>query len=238
MSKSSVERLIRLSQAWALVVLPSLLILVFALHFRRLSDFFEFHMAYTPRPAESTVRALVRIGESRLVLHDPHMLAYLGLPLFLLVAFGLYALGRRVRPLASLIGIALTTIGTIYIAGLFSAWTAFFGIGLVDPQYLEGATAAFAALTAPRGALLITTSLAKLSMIGIGFQSLVLLRTRTVPSWSPILIACGCALFLAFWDLDNWMLIGSALVLAGFIPMRSRLLQLAPDSSSVANNQS
>jgi hypothetical protein len=34
-------------------------------------------------------------------------------------------------------------------------------------------------------------------------------------------------MFLAFWDLDNWMLIGSVLLLIGFLPMRKALLQEA-----------
>ena len=34
-----------------------------------------------------------------------------------------------------------------------------------------------------------------------------------------------CTLFLAYWDLDNWMLIGMGLILAGFIPVRKALLQ-------------
>jgi hypothetical protein len=38
-------------------------------------------------------------------------------------------------------------------------------------------------------------------------------------------VVAGSGLFLAFWDLDNWMLIGSALILIGFIPMRQALLQ-------------
>jgi hypothetical protein len=31
-------------------------------------------------------------------------------------------------------------------------------------------------------------------------------------------------LFLLFWDLDNWMLIGILLMLAGFVPVRQALL--------------
>lgn len=221
MSQSTVDRLVRTWQAWALVALPSLLIIVFALHFRRPADFFVFQSGYTPPPAEARVAALVAAGDRRSILHDPHMLAYLGMPLFLLCAFGLYALGRRARPLASLLGVTASTTGAIYLGALFGTWTAFFAIGLVDPQYIDGATAAFAALTAPRGALLITTSLAKLSMIGLGLQALALLGTRTVPNWSPIVAASGCAVILVFWDLDNWMLLGSALMLAGFLPMRA-----------------
>jgi hypothetical protein len=217
------ERWIRKLQGWALVLLPALLMLVFLLHFRRPADFFDFHLTYTPRSAERSVTGLVAAGAGRPVLHDPHMLAYLGLPLFLLSSFGLYALGRRERPRASLVGLATAAAGTIYIGGLFGAWTAFFGIGTVDPKFLDGAIASFAALTAPRGALLITTTLSKLTMVGLGIQALALLGRRGIPRWAPLAVTAGCVLFLLFWDLDNWMFIAAALMLAGFLPMKARL---------------
>jgi hypothetical protein len=33
-------------------------------------------------------------------------------------------------------------------------------------------------------------------------------------------IVAGCAVFLAFWDLDNWMLVGSVLLLLGLAMSR------------------
>jgi hypothetical protein len=42
-------------------------------------------------------------------------------------------------------------------------------------------------------------------------------------------IVVGSALFLAFWDLDNWMLVGSALLLIGLAmsrPSRATVNQL------------
>ncbi len=234
MAYSFADRLVCSAQAWALVLLPILLILVFAAHFNNPGAFFEFEYRYTPPPAEAQVKALVAAGDRRPILHDPHMMAYLGMPLFLLCAFALYALGRQVRPLASLLGVAVSATGAIYMGALFGTWTAFFAIGLVDPQYTEGAIASFGALTAQRGALLITTSLAKLSIFGLGLQAITLLGTRLVPNWSPIAATVGCGLFLAFWDLDNWMLIGTALILAGFIPMMRARLRMSQSEESAS----
>jgi integral membrane sensor domain MASE1 len=66
--------------------------------------------------------------------------------------------------------------------------------------------------------------LAKLTMVGLASQGLALLGTRSIPKWSPFSIAAGATLFLAFWDQNNWMLIGSVLILAGLMPIRKRLL--------------
>ena len=224
MPSPTADRLILASQRSALLALPALLIGVFALHFPGAADFFDFHLSYAPAPAAQVVASLVAAGNPGPLVHDPHVIAYLALPLFLLCASGLYALGRHARPVASLVAMAIAVVGVIYLGGLFGMWAAFYrGLGDVDPRHLEGATATFAAMSAPQGAFLLTTTLAKLAFVGLALQALVLLGTRLVPRWSPLLVAGGCVLFLAFWDLDNWMLMGAVLLLAGFLPMRAAL---------------
>lgn len=154
------------------------------------------------------------------------MIGFAALPIFVLCSFALYVLGSRTRPFASAVAMMITISGTIYMGGVFGMWTAFFrGIGNVDPSYQAGAIATFSAMTAPQGAFLFTTTMAKLAMVGLGLQALLLLWTRAASAWSTISIAAGCCLFLLFWDLDNWMLIGMVLILAGFIPIRRALLR-------------
>ena len=71
----------------------------------------------------------------------------------------------------------------------------------------------------------IDTIKAKLTMIGLGVQALTLVGTRVAPMWSIVCVVVGCLLFLLFWDLDNWMLIGTLLMAIGFWPMRGALLR-------------
>ncbi len=150
---------------------------------------------------------------------DPHMLGYLGLPLLPLCAYALYTLGHPTRPLLSGIALFITTSGTVFLGGIFGMWTAFYrGLGNVDPQYTAGAIATFQGMTAPHGAFLITTTLGKLAMVGFALQALTLLGVRGIPKWSVACVVVGCAMFLSFWDLDNWMLIGVALMMTGFVP--------------------
>lgn len=79
------------------------------------------------------------------------------------------------------------------------------------------------ATNAPSGAFLLTTSLAKLALIGLAAQVLTLWNTRIVANWAIAAATSGCALIVVFWDLDNWMLIGAVLMLVGFIPIKRRL---------------
>lgn len=226
MNSTKSGRLIRSVQGWALIAFPAILMLVFALHFREWNDFFAFRWRYEPRQPDIVVRALIAGANRTPLIHDPHVIAYLALPLLYLCAFGLYNLGRVARPVGAAIGLSLTLIGTLYTGGLFGMWTAFYrGLGNVESRHVEGATAAFVGMTAPGGAFLLTTTLAKLAMLGLGVQTQVLWGTRIAPPWALVASATGCALFLMFWDQDNWMLIGAALLCIGFMRMRSRLLR-------------
>jgi len=221
--------------AAALLVFPCIFVLVFIMHFRRLADFTHFRMQYVQGSPERTVAALIAAHNHWPLIHDPHMIAYLALPVFPLCAFALYLLGRNARPVTSAITMMITIAGTIYMGGLFGMWTAFYrGLGLVDPANLAGATATFTAMTTPQGAFLVTTTLAKLTMIGLATQALTLIGARVAPIWAIVSVVLGCSLFLMFWDLDNWMLIGTLLMGIGFLPLRAALLHQTDDDAKKA----
>jgi hypothetical protein len=214
----------RRALATALLIFPCLFILVFLLHFRHPADFFHFRLHYSPRAPEQVVAALIRAQNRYPLVHDQHILAYLSLPLMPLCAFAMYIVGRARRPLASAASMFITVTGTIYLGGIFGMWTAFYrGLGSVDPSQTEGAIATFKAMTANQGAFLLTTTLGKLSMIGLAAQALTL--WGRVNAWAIACILSGAVLFLLFWDLDNWMTVAMLLILIGFVPVRRALVK-------------
>jgi hypothetical protein len=209
----------RKASAAAMFLFPLLFIAVFLMHFQHPSDFFHFRLHYAPRDPVTVVTGLVRAQNRWPLFADPHMLGYLGLPLLPLCAYALYMLGRTKRPLLSGIALFITVSGTIFLGGILGMWTAFYrGLGNVDPQYTAGAIATFQGLTAPHGAFLVTTTLGKLAILGLALQALTLLGVRGMPHWAVACVVVGCAMFMTFWDLDNWMLVGVALMMTGFIP--------------------
>jgi hypothetical protein len=214
---------IRRALAAALLIFPCLFVLVFLMHFRRPADFFHFRLHYVPRAPEQVVTMLVRAQNRWPMVHDPHILGYMTLPLIPLCAFAMHLIARARRPLASAVSMVVTVTGTIYLGGIFGMWTAFYrGLGLVDPSQTEGAIATFKAMTTNQGAFWLTTTLGKLAMIGLAAQALTL--SGRIKAWAVACIATGAILFLLFWDLDNWMMIGTLLMLVGFIPVRRALL--------------
>jgi hypothetical protein len=228
-SALSVNRVVRYSQALALVGLPLLWLPMFMLHFRTLSDFFVFHARYVPVPAADKVTRLIAAGNRWPMIHDPHVLGYLTLPLLVLGAFGLYAVGRGLRPRIAALGVSLTVAGSIYVGGIFGLFTALTrGLGDVDPRYTDGAVATYAAVTSSHGAYGLTRSLAELAMLGLAIQAIATWRAPAVPRWAPALVIVGCAFFLAFWDIDNLMFVGSLCLIAGFVPIARELWRSHP----------
>jgi hypothetical protein len=211
----------------SLFAFPCMMLLVFVLHFGKLTDFFNFRLHYTPTPADQIVPRLITLHNSSLLIADPHVIAYLSLPIIVLSALALFLLGWRVRPLASAAAAFITLSGIVYLGGLFAMWIALFrGLGFVDASQTSGAITTYAALSAPQSAFLLITVLAKLTMVGFIAQVLILIGTRIAPWWSILSVTFGCSLFLAFWDLDNWMLIGAVLILVGFLPLAKAVVNL------------
>lgn|ERR1039457_3637444 len=224
MNPSPLDRFVRCSQAIALVGLPLLWMLMFVLHFRSIAEFFVFRDHYVPVSAADTVARLIEARNRWPMIHDPHQIGYLSLPLFVLAAFGLYAVGRRANPVIAALGISLAVTGSIYVGGVFGLFTALTrGLGDVDAQYIDGAIATYSAATADRGAYGLTRSLAELAMLGLAVQAIALWRAPRVPRWAPVLVVAGCSLFLVFWDVDNMMFAGSLCLIAGFIPVAREL---------------
>ncbi len=224
MNEPPADRFVRHAQALALVALPLLWMLMLALHFRSLADFFVFHERYVPAPAADKVTRLIEARNLWPMIHDPHLIGYLSLPLLVLGAFGLYAIGRRARPGIAALGLSLTVTGSIYLGGVFGLFTALTrGLGDVDSRYTEGAIATYAAVTADHGAYGLTRALAELALLGLAVQALALWRAPRLPRWVPVLVILGCGLFLEFWDVDNLMLVGSLCLIAGFVTIAREL---------------
>jgi len=232
MPMNNATRLARHVQAIALVGLPLIWLLMFALHFRSVSDVFVYHDHYVPVPAATTVTGLIEARNRWPMLHDPHQLGYLSLPLVVLMAFGLRAAAAGTRPILAQLGVAITVTGTIYLGGVFGLFTALMrGLGDVDAQHAVGAAAVFAAVTADHGAYGLTRGLAQLSMCGLMVQAASLWRVPHIPPWSPIALFIGAALFLRYWDVDNMMLLAALCLLVAFIPVARELWRAAGGAS-------
>jgi hypothetical protein len=205
--------------ALAGVAFPATLILAFASHFAGEfgpRDLLTLRLRYVRPPAERFME-LFR-SDSLLDFVLPHLVIYLALPLVVLAALSLASRLFERRPRLAVVGLAMTTIGTIYMGGVFGSWLSFTAAGDVAEAHVQGAIPAVAALIGDPPMLTLTSALAVLSLGGIMLLAAGLFLSRAVPRWQALAIFLGNGMIVAFMDIDNLMMVGSALWLVGAMP--------------------
>lgn len=207
-----------------LLLFPIVLMVAFALHYESIADFFVFELKYEASSAGELMNTLRSEGAFRYYIL-PHLIAYLGVPLYFSTALTLGYVIYKKRPGFAIIGIVLTGIGSIYMGSLFGTWLSFGAIGNVPVNQIGGATYALEALTEMQGIMMLTTLLASLVLIGLIILAIGLILSYNIPKWSGILLLIGNILILIFMDLDNWMFIGASLILIGLIPISKKLIK-------------
>lgn len=208
----------------SLILYPLTFMLAFAMHYRSIAEFFVFKLKYVQVPVEESVRMLMGPDAARNYI-NPHLVAYFSVPLMISASLALgYVLFEK-KPWTALIGVSLTTIGSVFLGGVFAAWLSFAAIGNMPADQFEYAVSAFSALTAMQGTLALTTYLSVLSLLGFLVLAVGLFQSRIVPKWSAGLIFIGTLMIIVFMDLDNWMFIGSLLMLIGMFPIALKLIK-------------
>ena len=202
----------------SLLLFPLILMIAFGLHFETVADFFVFKLRYQP-PTASDFMATLTDPVARGRYTVAHMVGYLDLPLFIGAALFLSSVLFDERPWVAAIGAALTTIGTVYMGGVFGSWLGFAAVGNVAPDQVAGAIPVLEALTEMQGPLLLTTMLSGLSLGGLMVLAGGLFFTDLAPKWAPALIFLGNLMIFVFMDLDNWMMIGALMMLVGSLPI-------------------
>ncbi len=113
------------------------------------------------------------------------MIAYLGDASAAAMRVRPVLLGREARPVASAITMMITISGTIYMGGVFGMWTAFYrGLGIGRSRKSSRSNRHVHRDDHSARRISGDHELAKLTMIGLAAQALVLLGTRVVPDWS------------------------------------------------------
>lgn len=149
----------------------------------------------------------------------PHLVGYVSLPLFIISALAMAYASYRHAPKHAAFGLLFTIIGTVFLAGVFSAWLSFAAVNQtqnIEPQNL---ISVLKALTNMQGPLLVSTILSGLSFAGLIILGFGLYQVRTLPRWSTLTYIGGSFMILLFMDLDNWMLIGALLQGLGIWPL-------------------
>ncbi len=212
---------LRKTLAVLLLLFPSIMMLAFALHFSSVHAFFNFHLHRDPYDAGKLFDALVEGRGHGFVM--AHTVGFFSIPLFMIATLLLAWLLYQQKPIWAFIGAVIGIIGCAGIAAVFGAWLSFSGIDTLSPQYYAGAREGFIELVKMKGMLKFFTVLSYLSFIGLAILAVGLARAKQFKLPNMLCIIIGTMLFVIFMDMDNWMFIGSALILIGFLPISKRV---------------
>lgn len=153
-----------------------------------------------------------------------HALVYLTLPLMLLYYVQLARLVSKTRPWLALVGIAATWYGISFMIGNFGSVQAEGAIGNLLPR--EIAIPAIQ-LFVDNARLMAITFYGQ--MAGVIGPMIILvglaLSPKVAPRWSGPLALIGNLIFVAFIDIDAFMLVGQLFILIGLLPIALKLLK-------------
>lgn len=122
---TSLQKTMHIVGSLSVIALPISLMVAFDMHFSSIQDFFVFRFI---KPEYSVERLLSTLMSSdhgfRLYTH-PHLVAYIGLPLFIISAMSLAYIQYKQTPWHAMVGLVITSIGTVFMGGVFGAWLSF-----------------------------------------------------------------------------------------------------------------
>lgn len=207
--------------AVVLLAFPAIMMLAFIMHFNSFHSFLNFRFSRDIYDAGKLFDLLVSSGGHGFIM--AHFVAILAVPLFFMAIMILGSLLYPDKPLIAIMGVIIGTIGCTAMAAVFGAWLSFTGIATVDKSAYAGARIAFIELVRMKGPLKIFTSLSNLCFISIIILTTGLIWTKKFDLWRMLCIILGAILFIIFMDMDNWMFVGSLLLLLGFMPISRKL---------------
>jgi|GEM_PF-2494392 len=201
------------------IAFPAILIFSFFIHHIgefTMADLFTLKFRYI-QPTPERFMELFR-SESAIDFIIPHLIIYLALPLVIPAVAYLGSLLFKNKPWLSIIGVSVSLIGIVFMGGVFGSWLSFIAIGNVSSDLVAGAIPFIEAVTRNNGLLMLTSSLAALSLIGFMIITAGLFFTRSIARWQSVLIFLGNLIIITFMDIDNLMLVGSLMWLLGILP--------------------
>lgn len=204
----SAMRFIKIIGAISLVVAPLLTFIGWAIAHESIGSFLNFN--FTWAPTDGTTK-LTSSSDPVLLFRYyllPHYFIYSAFPFYIGLAIALMYKLYKKAPWHSFIGVILSIIGSVYFIGVLGAF-----------------------LSIPMGTVNMTTilkvsfALCILVFVGNIIQGFALLKTNIIAKWQSILFIVGNILVLIFPGTENWMALGSLLMLIALLPLSIKILK-------------
>jgi hypothetical protein len=191
----------------SLIVAPLLTFIGWGISHDSLSSFFSFNLLR--KDTNGTIH-LTHQSEPALVFRYyllPHYFIYASMPVYIASGLTLMHATYKKAPWYSFIGAIFTIIGGVYFIGVLGAY-----------------------LSNPIGSVILTNilkvsfALCMLVFVGNILLGISLYKTNTIEKWTSVLFISGNMLILIFPGIENWMAVGSFMILLGLFPLAKRIL--------------
>lgn len=208
----------------AMLAFPTMSMVGFLMHFKNIGDFFNFTFKYVPLSAQGYYEKIIGADGFHLFTL-PHAVA--AISIVLLLPATLYLANSLIKRKSwfGLIGGVFSFIGIIGEISVFAIWLSFSSWANLPKELVGSGLPYFQNAIAMTGVLKVVAVLALFNFVGIITMSIGMIVTKMTPKITPILLIISSIIFILFMDLDNWMFIGSSLILVALFPFAFRLLK-------------
>ena len=230
---SVVKKLMNTVGSLSLILAPLLLIIGWALNYDSLASFFgaTFSNPYltsgSSAPGVEFLATITAPDNGFWHFSLPHYFIYAAMPMLIAAGLFLAKILFKKAPWHALVGATLTTVGAVYFIGVLGAYLSLPALASI-PIDQASLLSVLNAVTAAQGILLISIILSVLVFVGMIVLGFGFYKSRIIPKWSASLIIIGNIIILAAAGTENFMVIGSFLLLVGLLPLSMKMLHADP----------
>lgn len=200
-------RFIKIIGGLSLILAPLLSFVGWAIGHDSLGSFLNFSFGWTP--TDATIE-LTAESDPFLIFRYyllPHYFIYASMPIYIGLSITLaYKLYKK-APWHSFIGVMLSIVGAVYFIGVLGAYLSN-PIGSVNMTNI----------------LKISFALCVLVFIGNIIQGLAMLKSNILSKWKSTLFIIGNVLILIFPGVENWMAVGSLMMIVALFSLAKKLI--------------
>jgi hypothetical protein len=208
LSLKRAKRFIKILGAISLVLAPFLSFIGWGIAHESLASFLNFNFTYIPTDATANLTA----SSDPLLLFRyyllPHYFIYASMPVYIALGLTLMYATYRKAPWHSFIGSIFSIIGGVYFIGVLGAFLSI-PMGTVDMTNI----------------LKVSFALCMLVFVGNILLGISLYKANVSPKWSALLFITGNALILVFPGIENWMSLGSLMMLISMITISDKIIK-------------
>ncbi len=204
----SAMRFMKFVVAISMVLAPLLTFIGWAISHESINSLLDFNFTWSASDGTTNLNST---SDPALVFRYyllPHYFIYSAFPFYIALAIALMYKLYKKAPWHAFIGVILSIIGSVYFIGVLGAFLSN-PIGSVNPTNI----------------LKISFALCILVFVGNIIQGVALLKTTILAKWQSILFLLGNILILIFPGVENWMALGSLLILIAFFPLSVKILK-------------